>query len=434
MTAITHSAQVYLDDFKRLSTTLSGPSWLAARRKEAIEAFESQGFPERTDEEWRFTPFAPLVQTPFHWALPPRITLSEEALRPWLLVPDSTAQLVFVNGLFAPALSQFRGLGGAVVSSIKEAYSVHSGLLERHLAQHAPYSQHPFVALNTAFIDDGALIYLPPETKQQQPIYLLFLSQASDEPQVSYPRVLVVADHGSEVTLVECYAGREGATLTNSVTEVVAMDASLIDHYRVNLEGPEALHVSYTHAAIYGDARFHSHSLTFGGTFVRNEVYAHLRGERGYCLLNGLYLGARKQVVDNHTTIDHATPYCESHEFYKGILFDEARGVFNGKIYVRPLAQKTDAKQTNQVLLLSRDAQIHTKPQLEIYADDVKCTHGATVGQLSKEALFYMRTRGLDESTARGLLTRGFAMDIINRVMLESLREALDRLFLQYLR
>jgi len=433
MTAVTDTLPLYRAEYQRFCQHAFGPDWLLKRHQEAFTAFEELGFPQRDDEEWRFTPTASLVQTPFH--LPSdSIALTARDIQPWLLVQEASAVLVFLNGRFQPQLSTINELDGAIVLDLRTALQTQPELLQRHLSQYAPAAQHTFVALNTAFFDDAAVVYLPHESRLERPLYLLFISAGTEEATLSAPRVLVVAEEASEAALIECYAGPSGKLyFTNSVTEIVAAPGSILDHYRVNLEGQASFHFSYTHATIHREAHFTSHSLTLGGRWVRNEVYAELQGEKGYCLLNGLYLGTEQQIIDNHTTIDHAAPSCESHEFYKGILDGHSHGVFNGKIYVRPHAQKTDAKQTNQGLLLSRNAQINSMPQLKIYADDVKCTHGATVGQLSKEALFYLRTRGIEKAEAEAILIRAFAMDIINRMSLESLKEALDTLLLERL-
>ncbi|CCW34433.1 Iron-regulated ABC transporter permease protein SufD [Chthonomonas calidirosea] len=433
MTVVTDTLPLYRAEYERFRRSAPGPEWLIGRQQEAFTAFESLGFPQKDDEEWRFTPIAPLVQTPFHLPVTAASLVAQD-IQSWLLVQGASAVLVFLNGRFQPQLSAVSEGDGAIISDLRTALQAHPELLRRHLAQYTPLTLHTFVALNTAFFDDAAVIYLPHEAQLEKPIYLLFISAGTEEAIMSTPRVLVVAEEASEASVIECYAGAsDKAYFTNSVTEIVAAPGSILDHYRVNLEGASAFHVSYTHAEIHREASFTSHSLTLGGRWVRNEVYAKLQGEKGYCLLNGLYLGTEQQIIDNHTTIDHAAPACESHEFYKGILDGHSHGIFNGKIYVRPQAQKTDAKQTNQGLLLSRNAQINSMPQLKIYADDVKCTHGATVGQLSKEALFYLRTRGIDKEEAEAILIRAFAMDIINRMRLESLKEALDTVLLERL-
>jgi Fe-S cluster assembly protein SufD len=303
--------------------------------------------------------------------------------------------------------------------------------MEPHLARHANLENQPFVALNTAFLADGAFVFLPRNAVVEEPIHLLFVSTGAAAPTVSHPRALLVAGENSRATIVESYSGQnDGIYFTNAVTEAVLGENAVIDHYKLNRESEQAYHLATMQVQLERSANFSSHSVTLGGGIVRNDVNAYLGGEGITCTLNGVYLANGRRLVDNHTTIDHAMPHCESHEFYKGILDDRAHGVFNGKIYVRQDAQKTDAKQTNQTLLLSKEATINTKPQLEIFADDVKCTHGATVGQLSEEAVFYLRSRGIGAAEARALLIYAFASDIVSRIKVEPLREQLDAVLL----
>jgi Fe-S cluster assembly protein SufD len=285
----------------------------------------------------------------------------------------------------------------------------------------------PFTALNTALFDDGAVVRVRKGTVVESPVHLLFYSTVSGAPSAAHPRVLVHAETNSQLRIIESYAGPEGQVyFTNAVSEFVADEAAVVDHYRVNVESTAAFHVGRQHLRTGRSTTFVSHNLVLGGALVRNDVGAVLGGEGGDTTLNGLYVGSGSQLLDTHTTIDHALPHNGSHEVYKGILGGQARGVFNGKIIVRPDAQKTDAKQTNKALLLSGEAQINTKPQLEIFADDVKCTHGATVGQLDPEMLFYLRARGIDAEAARGILIRAFASDVTARVKFEPLRERLE--------
>ena len=257
---------------------------------------------------------------------------------------------------------------------------------------------HAFVALNTAALEDGAFVHIPRSAVVEEPIHLLFVSTAHDGPTVSHPRTLILAGENSQATIVESYAGPAGQVyFTNAVTEVVVGENAVVDHYKVQRESVKAFHIATMQVQLARSANFSSHSIGLGGLLVRNDANAVSRRRRLECTLNGLYMASDRQLVDNHTAIDHAMPHCNSHEVYKGILDGHARGVFNGKIFVRQDAQKTDAKQTNQTLLLSNDAQINTKPQLEIFADDVQCTHGATIGQLSDDALFYLRARGIPQ-------------------------------------
>ncbi|MGH8309983.1 MAG: Fe-S cluster assembly protein SufD, partial [Steroidobacteraceae bacterium] len=280
-----------------------------------------------------------------------------------------------------------------------------------------------------ALFTDGAYIHVPAHTVLERPIHVLFISTGATNGHsaMSHPRVLVVLDDDSQAAVVESYAGPDGARyFTNVVTEIALGAHAVLDHYKLQRESAEAYHVGSIYLRAARSANCTSHSISVGGALVRNDVMAVLAGEGGECTLNGLYLADGQRHVDNHTTIDHAMPHCDSREIYKGILADRARGVFNGKIIVRPDAQKTDAKQTNKALLLSDDAQINTKPQLEIFANDVKCTHGAAVGQLDEDAIFYLRARGLDLQQARDMLIHAFAGDVLNRIRIEPLRKSLE--------
>ena len=308
--------------------------------------------------------------------------------------------------------------------------------MEAHLAQLARFDQEAasFTALNTSLLHDGVVIRVAPRAVAETPIHVLFVSTEASVPTMTHPRMLVVAGEQSQVRLVESYVGlTSGAYLTNAVTEVVVGDSAVVDHHKLVREGRSAYHIASMHVTMGRASTFSSHAVTLGGAIVRNDVRSDMMGEGGECTLNGLYVADGERLVDNHTTIHHASPHCDSHELYKGILDDRARAVFNGKIIVAIDAQKTDAKQTNKALLLSEDAQINTKPELEIFADDVRCTHGATIGQLDDAALFYLRARGLDVEQARTVLIHAFASDLLNRISLEAVRTELDALLLPQL-
>ncbi len=394
-------------------------------RRSAIARFDELGFPTARTEDWRFTSVTPLLRTVFQPSTPAHPGLDVGALA-HVAGMDTPCRLVFVNGLYAPDLSALPALPrGVLLSSLAAALDSHAEQVEAHLGRHAHFDENAFTALNTAFFRDGAFLALPRNAVFEQPVYLVFLSTAESS-QVAHVRNLVVAGSGSQASLVEVYAGLgNGVYFTSAVTEIVAEDGAILDHCKVQQEGPGAFHFANTQVRQGRASSFTSTFAGFGGQWVRNEVRARLDAEGCECTLNGLYQASGKQHVDNHTVIDHAQPHCASHELYKGILDGQAHGVFNGKIFVRPDAQKTDAKQTNQTLLLSEDATINTKPQLEIYADDVKCTHGATVGQLDAEALFYLRTRGIGTNEARSLLTFAFANDVLGRIKVEPLRRRL---------
>ena len=398
------------------------PPWLPPLQRAAQSRFAELGFPGRRDEEWRFTDVRPIAEIPFHPATGSTDAAEIVAEFAFAGVP----QIVFVNGRYVPELSTIACLpDGAKVEPLSEALRNSAALLEPHLGRYAEFEREPFVALNTALFDEGAFVYIPRGAAIEEPIHLLYV--ASENHAAAYPRTLIVAQENSRATLIESYAGAKSAVyFTNAVTEVVLAENAVVDHYKLQRESDSAFHIAQMNVRLKRHSSFASHSITFGGAITRNDVVAILSAEHIECTLNGLYLGDGDRVVDNHTTIDHAMPNCNSHEVYKGILDDRSRGIFNGKIYVREDAQKTDAKQTNRTLLLSEDAQVNTKPQLEIFADDVKCTHGATVGQLNASQLFYLRTRGIPLEDARALLVYAFASDIVSRIKVEPVREALD--------
>jgi Fe-S cluster assembly protein SufD len=400
-------------------------------REHAWQQFLSLGFPTTREEEWRFTSVAPIAGREFVLAASLPGGAAGIHVEPFRLPGTLAAELVFVNGRYVPKLSRQATLpAGSRVESLAGPLMERASEVEPYLSRIAPFERHPFVALNTAFLGDGAWIQVRDGTVLQNPIHLLFVATDGEggRPIMAHPRVLVVLGANTQATIVETYAGPARARyFTNAVTEIVLGENAVIDHYKLQYESAEAYHIGAIHAQAQRSATCTSHSVSMGGALVRNDIVAVLNGEGIECTLNGLYLADAQRLVDHHTTIDHAKPHCGSREVYKGILADHARGIFNGKIIVRPDAQKTDAKQTNRALLLSEDALINTKPQLEIFANDVKCTHGAAVGQLDDEALFYLRSRGLSDAAARQLLIHAFAADVLDRLPLEAVRAGIER-------
>ncbi len=420
----------YLSHFEMFEKGLNGEAHSALHelRKSAIARFREAGFPSTHDEEWRFTNVAPIAKAPFmlmQGADRRRIDLS--MLKPFLLSDVAEHRVVVVNGRFSPALSSFGTLlKGVTISGLADLLRDDPKLAARHLGAYAAVDSDPFVALGTAFLRDGVFINVPENTELEYPVQVLFVSTGAEEPFVVHPRNLVLVGKNSRLSVVESYVHLEDNTYFNNVvSEIVVEEDAVVEFDRVQQESPRSFHVGTVHIHQQRGSRFAANAVTFGGAIVRNTVTAVLSGEHSECTLNGLSLATGQQLVDNHTAIDHASPNCESHELYKAILDGSARGVFNGKIFVRKDAQKTDAKQTNKTLLLSDDATIDTKPQLEIFADDVKCTHGATVGQLDEEQVFYLRTRGIGLDDARDLLTNAFAGDVINRIAVGTLRAKL---------
>ena len=408
-----------------------GPRWLQDLRERGASRFGALGFPTVRDEEWRFTNIAPITNTNFRPA-DPDASLSEQQLDA-LLYADAPYRIVVVNGRFRPDLSRTRGLPGGVragslARSMNSELEAESEVVQRYLGQLAELGNRAFDALNTAAIDDGAFVYVPDGVVLEQPLQVMFVSTGGTpaHPTIHHPRFLLVAGASSQFRIVETYVGTSGVYFANAVTEVFVGENAVVDHYKVQEESGDAFHIASMHIHALRSASFSSHSFTLGGKIVRNDVVSILDGEGAECTLNGLYLADGERLVDNHTTIDHAKPHCPSHEVYKGILGGRARAVFNGKIIVRPDAQKTDAKQTNRALLLSDSASINTKPQLEIFADDVKCTHGAAIGQIDEDAIFYLQARGLTFSEARDMLIHAFAGEILDRVRVDGLKRALE--------
>src|SRR5262245_43275039 len=436
----------FVAEAERASQTRGAEAaWLQDARAQAMSRFKEMGLPTARDEEWRFTSIAPITENRF--VVPAN---GASSLRPtdvasfeWHGARSTT--LVFVNGKYVASASDVRDLPvGVRIGNLGAALTSGERDLEAHLTRLGQNDRRAFTALNTAFLSDGAYVLVPDRVVVPTPVHLLFLTIGESQPTMAHPRVLIVAGEMSQVAIVESFGAlrlarpepvegraRSGQAavasyFTNAVTEVVAGENSTVTHYKIQREHPNSVHLGalYLHAA--RNSTFASHSISLGGALVRNDILAVLDGEGAHCTLNGLYLSDGTRIVDNHTTIDHAKAHCDSREIYKGILNDRARAVFNGKIVVRPDAQKTDAKQTNKALLLSEDAQINTKPQLEIFANDVKCTHGAAVGQMDDDAIFYLRARGIGVAQARDMLVHAFAGDVLNHMPLEALRTRVD--------
>lgn len=412
-----------------------GPAWLVPLRTRAMQAFEAHGFPTTKNEDWHFTSPAPITEAAFAPMGLALGTVTTADLVPYLVGHAEWPTVVFVNGRYAPALSRVDALpAGVRVLSLASALHEEPTLLERHLGKLAAFDAQAFAftALNTAMMRDGAVLHVATDTEVATPIHLLFVSDAGAEGGVSYPRNLVVLERHARATIVEQYVSLGDARyLTNSVTECVLADGATLQHYRLQREGRKAFHVGHVETSQGRDSHYVSFSFATGAALSRTNIYTTLGGEGCGATLNGLYMLDGDQTCDHQTRIEHAEPNCYSREMYKGILDGTSHGVFNGKVFVRPIAQKTDGKQTNKTLLLSDKARIDTKPQLEIFADDVKCTHGATVGKLDQVASFYMRSRGVNADTTRRLLTYAFAAEVLETIELEPLKDDLERLTLQ---
>jgi Fe-S cluster assembly protein SufD len=398
-------AERYLAQYRAFSGNGAAiaPAWLQQIREAAIARFTAVGFPTTKQEEWRFTSVQSIAETVF---------VHSNAL--------------WTTGGAPPP--------GVTVTTLREATRTHRDLLQAHLGRHASIDRNPFTALATAFLDDGIFLFVPPRTVIEQPIQLTCRLPSAGGNPIAHPRVLIIVGDQARVTVVESHEsgaegrGGESVSLSNAVTELVLGEGARLDYVRVQRERESAYHVATTQSMQGRDSVLHSTTVALGAALSRHDIGAVLGGTGGSLVLNGLSLLHGRQHVDHHTTIDHAQPHCESHELFNGVFEARSRGVFNGRIIVRPGAQRTDSKQTNNNLLLSEDARADSQPQLEIYADDVKCTHGATLGPLDPTALFYLRSRGVGEAEARGLLTYGFGVDILSRIGVPDVREALDRI------
>jgi Fe-S cluster assembly protein SufD len=394
----------------------AGPDWLREVRNAAFARFLERGVPTTRDEEWRFTNVAPIADIAF--GQPGAATLPAETLPDASFGRGAAAEIVVVNGRMSAAHSSLSSLpAGVSIRNLRDDWDAFNG-------HGAGPGATVFADLNLAFVEDGIVIAVEPKTVVQAPIHVLFVSVGGASPVMISPRLSVVAGEQSEVSIIESYAGAgDGVTLANAVTDLRLGPGAVVNHVKIQRELPTAFHLAHTAAYLNRSATLVSHAISLGGRIARNDIVAVLDGEGAECTLNGLYVADGDTLIDTHTTIDHAKPHCPSHELYKGILDGRSRAVFNGKIIVRPDAQKTDAKQTNKALLLTDGAQINTKPQLEIFADDVKCTHGAAIGQLDEDAMFYLRARGIAEVDARNLLIHAFANDVLTGVRIEGVRE-----------
>ncbi|MDQ1639400.1 MAG: Fe-S cluster assembly protein SufD [Pyrinomonadaceae bacterium] len=412
-------------------------SWLDRLRENAMERFAELGFPSVKEEEWKYTNVAAIARTNFQPASPSAgATQLDAELKQLGSVPEArSSQLVFVDGILRNDLSSLGALSQQVVAiDLDQALADerYSEIVRAHLARQADYVVNGFTALNTAFINRGAFVYIPKGVLVAAPIHLMFIAQSENT--ANFPRVLIVAEENSSATIVENYVSVEEARyLTSPVVEVVLAEGARLEHYKVQRESVEAFHVATTAVGLGRNSSYDTTTITFGAKLSRHDIVVNMDHEGAECWVDGLYLVTGDQHADTHSVIDHRQPNCTSHQLYKGILDGKSRAVFNGKVFVRHNAQKTDAMQTNKNLLLSNEARVDTKPQLEILADDVKCAHGAAVGQIDEEELFYLETRGLHPDLGRNLLTYGFAEEVIAKIKLDSIRNELDEAVLHRL-
>lgn len=417
----------YCAEFERSASQLPGNNvqWVRRMRQRAIGKFAELGFPSVRDEQWKYTNVEPLAKREFQRAGEPAVVSLDG-----VVFDDLPAhRFVFVNGRYSAALSQIHRLPlGLEVTSLADALEREPDRLESAFANQVNEADSGFAALNTAFMADGAVIWLAPGTVVEKPIYLVFV--ASGDAAI-HLRNLVIAGEGAQATIIEQHGALDGAAyFTNCQTRIVVGENVRIEHYKLQMESPKAFHIAGVHGLQARHSRFTSHSIALGAGLARADITTRFEGERCECLLNGLYVLDGRQHVDHHTRIDHAYPRCLSREHYRGVLDGASRGVFNGKFIVHPDAQQTDAQQSNHNLLLSEQAEVDTKPELEIYADDVKCAHGATVGQLDENMLFYLRSRGITKELAKGLLIYAFAHEVIGRMQVAPVVKHLEEILI----
>ncbi len=429
MTSRLGTYDIYAEQYGRLPS--STPEWLSALRRRGFDSFTALGFPtsRKDNEKWKYTNLGALANTTFSYTDQPGIV---DAGLLTALAPSSEdwVQLVFVDGQFSPDHSKNETAGnGVAVGRLGDADGLSSNGVGERLGSLASVESDGFTALNTAFATDGAVVKVSAGAKAPT-VHLVFVTTEHGEAIATHPRILVMAEEGSECIVVESYVGVEESTyFTNSVSEIILESGAHVEHYRLMMDSPGAFHIGSTPVKLGKDSTFNSLSFARGGRVARNGLHVMLDAPGSSCVVGGLYFTYGTQHIDNHIVIDHLKPQTCSDLYFKGILDDRSRAVFSGGVIVHPNAQKSEAYQKDQNLLLSKGARINTKPMLEIYADDIQATHGATAGAVADEAIFYMRSRGIDEKTARDLLVHGFAKEIIDRVSLEPLREYLDGLF-----
>jgi Fe-S cluster assembly protein SufD len=407
--------------------------FLRALREQAIARFSEIGFPGAKNEDWKYTSVAPILRVPFHPVPSQSVRCDRERVVAAMKeVPgiDDCPVLVFIDGHLLEECSRLDGVErcGGRIGSLRTALEVEPGFVEQHLGRYLGVGAHAFAALNTAFVEDGSVIHIPRGVALDTPVHVFFHAGCGSGPAVAHPRNLIVADAGSAVTVVEHYVGPASASyLTNQVTEISVGERASVDHCRIQEESSAAFHVGRLQVRQARDSTFRSHAIAFGGGLSRTEIHVELAGEGAECGLFGLYAVTGEQHVDHHTVIDHAVARTRSRELYKGILDGHSRGVFTGRVIVREDAQKISASQTNKNLLLHDGAVVETRPQLEIYADDVQCNHGAAIGRLDEDKLFYMRARGIDEAEARRLLTYGFATEVVESLPSAELKATVEK-------
>lgn len=421
----------YLKEYQRINNSLTGnhPRWLSKFRQDALEQFSHLGFPTVQNEDWKYTNVAPLFQNPYIRSLNPKNSPDPTFFTQYFLPADLPAhRLVFIDGHFAPALSQIpKNSATCSITNLASHLNENSQHLQSYLNKSLA-NEHGFIALNNSFIHDGAYIYLSANTELTQPVHLIFITTNQENFCFTPIRNVIVTEKNTRATIIESYiSAHHNSHFTNTLTELHIGEHSHVEHYKILEENATSFHFGTLQTNQEAHSHFTAHSFALGGQLVRSDTNCMLSALHCHCYLNGLYLTKDNQHIDHHTFIDHANPHGTSQECYKGVLADRSRAVFNGKVLVKPGANKTVAEQTNKNLLLSKDAEIDTKPQLEIYNDDVRCTHGAAIGQLNEEALFYLCSRGIEKNTARDILIDAFTKEILEKISLPVLKHELQK-------
>lgn len=424
--------KIYLSHFDEFENSLNGNKSkpIHELRKLAIAKFSELQFPTTRDEEWKYTNISPLLKHSFVPALKVKEDYNIQ-VNHFLFDKMEHSLLVFVNGLFSRKLSKIKNLPkGVIAGSLAEEIRAKNPIVKTHLGKYADFSGHIFTSLSTAFVNDGAFIYIPEGKIIEDPIHILFITVADENKLLVQPRNLFFADRNSQSTIIEHFVSfnNEEVYLTNTVTEIITQENAFVDHIKLQEESLKAFHVGRMDVHQERNSNFVSHLISFGAELSRNDFNSRFNAEGGESMLNGLYLTGGSQLFDAHTLIDHAKPHCSSHEHYKGILMDNSRGVFNGKVIVRKDAQKTNAFQENNNLILSDSALVNTKPQLEIFADDVKCSHGATIGQIDEDSMFYLKSRGIGDDIAKAILIHAFASDVVRYIKINAVKEYIENI------
>ena len=421
----------YISNFGEFEKRLNGgkENSIHEKRKSALSNFSKLEFPTIKDEEWKYTSIAPLLKHNFLPSFEEK-SVSKELIKSNLFDEMEHSLIVFVNGRFSPKNSDLLNLPkGVVVGSIAAEINSNNKILQKYFGKYADHQNNIFTALSTAYTEDGAFVYVPEGKIVEEPIHIIFITATGNKKILTQPRNLFIAEKSSQVTIIEHYVSdEESVYFTNTVTEIVAEENAVVDHIKLQEESKKSFHIARMEVDQEVSSNFSSHSISTGGDLTRNEFNARFNDEGGECTLNGLFMIDGSQLFDAHTLMDHAKPHCNSHEHYKGILDDKSRGVFNGKVVVRQDAQKTNAFQQNNNILLSNEALVNTKPQLEIFADDVKCSHGATIGQMDDDAKFYLKSRGIGEEASKGILLHAFASDVITSIKIESVRNYIEKI------